>query len=126
MASKRIGRISEEMKKVISNLIRNQIKDPRISMLTSVTDVNVTKDLRYAKIYISVLGTDKEKEDTLKGLQSAKGFVRKEIGNNINLRYTPEPMFYLDNSIDNGMYISNLLKEVSDGHENKGNDNDNE
>jgi ribosome-binding factor A len=112
MGSKRLGRISEEIKKLVSNLISNQIKDPRVSPLTSITEVQVTSDLRYAKIFISILGDDKQKEETLKGLQSASGFIRKEIGNNIKLRYTPEPIFYLDNSIERGVHIMKLIDKI--------------
>lgn len=113
MGIKRIGRISEEVKKVVSGVIRNELKDPRISSLTSITKVEVTNDLRYAKIYVSVLGNEEERENTIKGLQNASGFIRREIGNNINLRYTPEPIFELDNSIEHGMYISKLIRDVN-------------
>jgi len=113
MSSKRIGRISEEIKKIVSGLIRSELKDPRISPLTSITQVEVTKDLRFAKIYISVLGNEEERMDTIKGLESGRGFVRKEIGKNLNLRYTPEPVFHLDNSIEHGIYISKLIDNVT-------------
>ncbi|MFA5575848.1 MAG: 30S ribosome-binding factor RbfA [Tissierellaceae bacterium] len=113
MNSKRLFRISEEIKKLVSELILNGIKDPRISTMTSITDVEVTRDLRFAKIYVSVLGNAEEKEDTLEGLQSAKGFIRKEIGSKIDLRYVPEPMFYLDESIEQGIYMSKLIDNVN-------------
>ena len=113
MGIKRIGRISEEVKKIVSGIIRNDLKDPRISSLTSITKVEVTNDLRYAKIYVSVLGSQEEKQNTIKGLQNATGFIRREIGSNINLRYTPEPIFELDTSIEHGMYISKLIKDVN-------------
>lgn len=113
MNEKRINRISEEVRKVVSDLLFSEIKDPRISGLPSVNRVNVTKDLRFAKIYISVLGNDEEKENTIKGLENAKGFIRKEIGRRIQLRHVPEPIFYLDESIEQGIYMSNLIKEVN-------------
>lgn len=113
MNEKRINRISEEVKKVVSELIQNDIKDPRISGMPSVNKVSVTKDLRFAKIYISVLGSEEDKQSTLEGLQSAKGFVRKEIGNRINLRHVPEPIFMLDESIEQALYLSKLIEEVN-------------
>jgi ribosome-binding factor A len=113
MNEKRINRISEEVKKVVSELIQNEIKDPRISGMPSVNKVSVTKDLRFAKIYISVLGSEEDKESTIEGLQSAKGFVRKEIGNRINLRHVPEPIFMLDESIEQALYMSKLIEEVN-------------
>lgn len=120
MSIKRLGRISEEIKRIVSNAIMTELKDPRISPMTSVTEVEVTRDLRYAKIYISVLGDESNKEETLKGLESGKGFIRKEIGENLNLRYTPEPLFYLDKSIEHGFKISKLLNEIKDSNDNKG------
>lgn len=115
MSLKRLGRISEEIKRIVSNAIMTELKDPRISSMTSITEVEVTRDLRYAKIYISVLGNQFDKEETLKGLESGKGFIRKEIGKNLNLRYTPEPQFYLDKSIEHGFKISKILSEIKDG-----------
>jgi len=107
----RTRRIGEEIKKVVSRLLLEGLKDPRISSLVSVTDVNVTSDLKYAYIYISVLTGDKD--GTLKGLKSASGFVRKEIGKHVKLRYTPEIIFRLDDSIEKGVYMSNLIKNVN-------------
>lgn len=114
MNNKRINRISEEVKKVVSELIYNGLKDPRIGKLTTITGVEVTRDLSYANIYVSVLGDEKEKQDALKGFQSAKGFIRKEIGSKIELRYVPEPIFHLDESIEKGMYMSKLIEEVNE------------
>lgn len=120
MAKHRIDRISEEVKRVISDIIRNDLNDPRISQFTSVVSAEVTQDLRYAKVFISVLGNDEEKQSTLKGLNSAAGFIRRELGKNIELRYSPEIMFELDRSIEHGAYINKLLNEVKkkDGGEN--------
>lgn len=123
MNDKRIKRISEEVKKIVSELIQNEIKDPRISGLPSVNKVNVTKDLRLAKIYISVLGNEEDKENTIKGLQSAKGFVRNEIGKRMQLRHVPEPLFELDESIEQAIYMSKLIDKVNkDSREASGND----
>lgn len=118
MNDKRINRISEEVKRVVSDLLLSEIKDPRISGMPSVNRVNVTKDLKFAKIYISVLGNDEEKANTIKGLESAKGFVRKEIGRRIDLRHVPEPLFYLDETIEHAIHMSKLIEEVNkDIHE---------
>lgn len=113
----RISRISEEIKKEISSIIQNELKDPRLPDLISVVSVNVTKDLRYAKVYISVFGGNEQKENAIEGLKSAAGFIRKEIGHRMKLRYTPEIHFELDNSIEHGAYINKLIKETmeSDG-----------
>lgn len=112
MGSRRLSRMEEEIKKLISTSLINGIKDPRVSMLTTVTDVELTNDLRYVKIFISVMGTDREKADTLKGLNSAKNFIRKEIGSKIKLRYTPEPIFEEDKSLDYGMNISKIISDM--------------
>ncbi len=113
MNDKRINRISEEVKKVVSELLFRDIKDPRISGLPSVNKVIVTKDLKFAKIYISVLGNEEEKTNTIKGLENAKGFVRSEIGKRISLRHVPEPSFYLDNSIEEAIYMTQLIEKVN-------------
>jgi len=113
MNIKRVARISEEIKKIVSELLLTDLKDPRISSMTSITEVDVTNDLSYAKIYISVLGDEKAKEDTLEGLNSAKGFVRKEISKNIKLRHTPKPIFLLDESIEKGIELTKLIEEVN-------------
>jgi len=109
MSKKRNDRLSGEMKKIISDIIRTQVKDPRISDLMSVTDVKVDEDLKYAKVYISVYG---DSQPTLEALQSAKGFIRREVGRNIKLRLTPELIFEKDDSIEKGIYMSNLINKV--------------
>ncbi|GBF69655.1 30S ribosome-binding factor RbfA [Clostridium sp. DFI.5.61] len=110
MASNRIGRINEEIQRELSALIP-AVKDPRVSGMISVTAVETTPDLRYAKAYISVL--DKENgERVLKGLRSASGWLRRELGSALRLRYTPELVFQLDDSIDKGAHILELLRSV--------------
>ena len=110
MASNRIGRINEEIQRELSALIP-AVKDPRVSGMISVTAVETTPDLRYAKAYISVL--DKENgERVLKGLRSASGWLRRELGSPLKLRYTPELVFQLDDSIDKGAHILELLRSV--------------
>lgn len=126
MSIQRSKRISEEIKKVVSGLLRNGLKDPRISPLASVTDVQTTRDLRFTYIYISVLGDEKNKEQTIEGLKKAKGYIRKTIGADLNLRYTPEPLFKLDETIENAMYIDSIIKSVSTESEKKDQDTDDE
>jgi len=109
MANRRNERLSGEMKRVISEIIRNEVKDPRISELMSVTDVHVTEDLKIAKVYISVYGDIKP---TLEALESAKGFIRREVGKRVKLRLTPELLFEQDSSIEKGFYMSNLINKV--------------
>ena len=110
MARNRIGRINEEIQRELSALIP-AVKDPRVSGMISVTAVETTPDLRYAKAYISVL--DKENgERVLKGLRSASGWLRRELGSALKLRYTPELVFQLDDSIDKGAHILELLRSV--------------
>ena len=108
MASNRIGRINEEIQRELASLIPN-VKAPRVSGLISVTAVDTTPDLRYAKIYISVL----DKSDcaqVLKGLKSASGYLRRELGHALQLRYTPELTFVRDDSIDQGAHILDMLR----------------
>ena len=121
MASNRKGRINEELQRELRSLIRT-LKDPRVQQsMVSVTKLEATGDLRYAKVYISVLDKDKSKE-TLKGLKSAGGFLRREIGSRLQLRYTPELIFEEDDSIAYGAKMFNLLRSLDikedDGNEN--------
>lgn len=108
----RINRIAEEIKREISSIIRYDMKDPRLPEIVSIVHVKVSGDLKYAKVYVSVLGTEKQKENAMKALKSASGFVRREIGHRIKLRYTPEIMFQLDSSIEEGVYMNKLIKET--------------
>ena len=108
----RTSRISEEMKKEISDIIHNEIKDPRLPKLISVMSVNVTKDLRYAKVYVSILGDDEEKRNAIRGLKSAAGYIRREVGRRMQIRFTPEIQFELDNSIEQGIYITKLIEDT--------------
>ncbi len=110
MASNRIGRINEEIQRELSSLLRT-VKDPRLqSGLFTITNVDTTGDLRYARIYISVLDKSQEKE-VLKGLKSAGGFLRRELGRALQLRYTPELQFIADDSIQHGAHILELLRQ---------------
>lgn len=113
MANYRGGRINEEVKREISSLIRDEIKDARLTAMISVTAVKVTKDLRYAKVYVSIFSKDEEeKKSNLEALKSAAGFVRREIAQRINLRHSPQILFELDDSIDYGMHIDSLIEKA--------------
>ncbi len=110
MASNRIGRINEEIQRELSALLRT-VKDPRLqSGLLTVTHVDTTSDLRYAKIYVSALDKVQEK-DMLKGLKSAAGYLRRELGAALRLRYTPELQFIPDGSIQQGAHILEMLRD---------------
>jgi ribosome-binding factor A len=110
--SLRATRVGEQMKKELSDIIGRKLKDPRIGFVT-VTDVRVTGDLQQAKVYISVLGDEEQRQNTLKGLAKAKGFIRSEIGQRIRLRKTPEIYFEIDESIDYGNRIESLIRQIS-------------
>ena len=110
MPSNRIGRINEEIQRELSDQFR-RLKDPRVSSgMVSITRVDTTGDLRYAKIYVSALDKNKEK-DILKGLKSASGFLRRELGHALQLRYTPELQFVADDSIQYGAHILEVLRD---------------
>lgn len=105
-------RINGEVQRVLAEIIRSDIKDPRIHPMTSVVTVTVAPDLKTCKAYISVLGDDKAAEDTLAGLKSASGYIRKELARQINLRNTPEITFVMDQSIAYGINMSKKIDEV--------------
>lgn len=108
----RTQRIGEEIRKVVSTMLISGIKDYRINSLISVTDVEVTSDLSYAYVYVSILGGNKE--SSMAGLKSACGYIRKEVGKNVKLRHTPEIIFKIDDSIEKGMYMESLIKKVNE------------
>lgn len=106
-------RINAEVQRELSNIIRQELKDPRIGLMTSVTAVEVAPDLKTCKAYISVLGESQSKEDTLAGLKSAVGFIRRQLAKNLNLRNTPEIRFVLDESIEYGVTMSKMIADVN-------------
>lgn len=127
MSYPRVRRLAEEIKKIASDIIRNELRDPRISPMTSIVEVDLTRDLRYVNIYVSILGDDKQKEETMEGLTRASGFIRREIGKKIKARYTPEVIFKLDESIERGIHMYNVITEVnkqSDSNPDKSNENE--
>lgn len=105
-------RINAEVQRTLGELIRNELKDPRVSPLTCVTDVEVAPDLKTAKVYVSVLGDEEKKKATLLGLKNAMPFLRSKLAKEINLRNTPELRFLLDTSIEYGMRMSELIDKV--------------
>ncbi|MRH42304.1 30S ribosome-binding factor RbfA [Aquibacillus halophilus] len=112
MSELRANRVGEQMKKELGDILGKKIKDPRVGFVT-VTDVEVTGDLQQAKVFISVLGEDKQKQDTLVGLSKAKGFIRSEIGKRIRLRKTPEIFFEFDEAIEKGNRIEHILRDLN-------------
>jgi len=113
MSELRANRVAEQMKKELGDIITRKLKDPRVGFVT-VTDVEVTGDLQQATIYISVLGDEKQKEDTLYGLMKARGFIRSEIGKRIRLRKTPEIMFEYDAALEYGNRIETILRDLKE------------
>ena len=111
MASNRIGRINEEIQRELSELLR-ELKDPRVhKTMLSLTRVETTPDLRYAKVYVSLLDKEYTKE-TLAGLKSSSGYLRRELGRSLNLRYTPELQWQADDSITHGAHILDILSKL--------------
>ena len=107
----RLGRIDEEYKKELSQIVGYELKNPNVTGLISVTKVKVTSDLKYAKVYVSVLNS-KNIKDTLAGLKKSSGYIRSELAKRVNLRNTPELIFELDDSIEYGAKIDSILKEI--------------
>ena len=112
MAELRANRVAEQMKKELGDILTRKIKDPRVGFVT-VTDVEVSGDLQQAKVFVSVLGDEKKKQDSLMGLTKAKGFIRSEIGNRIRLRKTPELTFEFDEAFEYGNKIDTILRDLN-------------
>lgn len=134
MAQYRFGRISEEFKKEVSGIIKDELKDPRVGFV-SVVSAQVSGDLRHAKVFVSVLGDEVTVKESMEALKKASGFIRREIAQRMNLRYTPEIEFMYDDSIVHGAKIAKLLHEVMPagndsedkdpaGHDPEGHDNE--
>lgn len=112
-------RINSEVQREMSSIIREDLKDPRIHPMTSVMAVEVTPDLKFAKIFVSVLGNDEEKEKTMEGLKKSASFARHQLAKRMNLRNTPELTFVLDTSIEYGVTMSKKIDELKDKEESK-------
>lgn len=108
----RLGRVNEELMKAISHIITYELKNPDVTGMISVTRVKVTPDLKYAKVYVSILNP-KSVEETMKGLKESAGFIRSQVAKTVNLRITPELVFEYDDSIEHGEKIDNILKQIS-------------
>ena len=117
-------RINGEVMRELSNIIRGEIKDPRINPMTSVVSVEVSPDLKQCKAYISVLGDEESQKSTLEGLRSAEGYIRRELAHTINLRNTPEIIFIIDQSIEYGVNMSRFIDEVNKDVKDDGEEND--
>ncbi len=109
----RLSRINDEIMKELSQIIRAELKDPRIGAMTSVIRAETTQDLKYCKVFVSVLGDEQEKESVMKGLQNAGGFIRRLIAQRINLRYTPEFRFKLDESAEYAIHMDQLFSQIA-------------
>lgn len=105
-------RVNAEVQKELSSIIRSEIKDPRISPMTSVVTVEVAPDLKTCRAYISVLGDEKAQKDTMAGLKSAEGYIRRQLAGSLNMRLTPQIQFILDQSIEYGVAMSRKIDEV--------------
>ena len=113
-------RVNTEVQRELSNILRGGIKDPRVAPLTSVVAVEVAPDLKTCKAYISVLGDEKLQQDTIQGLKSAEGYIRRELARTLNMRNTPEIKFVLDQSIEYGVNMSKKINDVTKGLKSEG------
>lgn len=114
MPIKRTDRLNSLLKEVISDVIRRDVRNPHVNALLTVTRVDITKDLHYAKVYVSVIGSETEKQETLNALNSAKGFIAVNASKKVVMRYFPELTFKLDDSVDKHMRIENLLGKITE------------
>ncbi len=117
MVKNRIVRLNSLLKEVISEVIRGDVRNPHVAKFVTVTSVDITADLHYAKVYISVIGTSVEKDETIKALQSAAGFIAIQSSKKVTMRYFPELTFKLDTSVDQQMRIDELLRKIKDEHD---------
>lgn len=117
--SRRTYRIAEAIRRLTSEIVQGQLRDPRIGQLITITKVEVTPDLRLAKIYYSVLGESKKKKITAQGLESAKKFIRKRIGDELKLRYTPDISLRVDKSAEHSEHIDKILDKIHKEEENE-------
>lgn len=114
MTKQRTERLNSLLKEVISDIIRRDVRNPHVNELVTITRVDITKDLHYAKVYVSVIGTDADKAMTIQALQSAAGFIAVNASKQVVMRYFPALTFKLDDSVDRHMRVENLLKEISE------------
>lgn len=119
MAKQRTDRLNSLLKEVISEVIRRDVRNPHVAELVTVTRVEITKDLHYAKVFISVIGNDEQKKETLQALQSAAGFIAVNSSQKVVMRYFPELTFKLDDSVEKHMRIEELLHKLSQERESR-------
>lgn len=112
MNVRRLGRIGQEIKKTLSVAIQYKLKDPRVQQMTSITGVKLSPDLSYCDVFVSVLGQEWDKKQALEGLESAKGFLKNEIAQGVEIRQIPELRFHIDNSIEHGLYMDQLIAKT--------------
>jgi len=117
MGKVRTNRIAEEIKRELAQIFQAELKDPRVSGLISITSVEVTGDLRYAKVFVSHYGNKEKQDDVIKVLEKAAGYIRSELGKRIRLRYIPELLFQFDESMEHGARISTILSQINDKQE---------
>ncbi len=126
MAKNRVDRLNSLLKEVISDVIRKEVRNPLVSELLTVTHVDVSKDLSYAKVYVSVIGTPEEKAKTLEALQSASGFIAVYASKEVTIRHFPSLTFKLDDSVDKQMRIASLIDEIQTERDQRESDEDEE
>jgi ribosome-binding factor A len=114
MAVNRTDRLNSLLREVITEVIKKDVRNPNVSEMTTVTRVDITKDLRHAKVYVSIMGTDSEKQATLEALRSAAGFIAVNSSQKVVMRFFPDLNFVLDDSVDRHMRIEDLLREIND------------
>ena len=115
----RLNRTAEELKKIISHIISFEVNDPKLTGLISITKVKITPDLKYARVYITILNSKNEKE-TMQAIKRANGFIRSRVAESLNMRVTPEIIFEIDDSTVQGMRIDSIIKEISKNESRKG------
>lgn len=119
-SSRRVSRVSSQIKREVSQMLLNEIKDDRVGAgMVSVTDVDVSNDLQHAKIFVSIYGTPEAKSETMEGLKASTGFVRQQLGQRMRLRRTPEVIFLEDSSLERGDRLIHLLDQISQERQNK-------
>jgi len=110
--NQRIKRLEEDLKRILSDIIRNELKDPGLSRMVTISNLTLTRDLKHAKIYLSIYGNEEEIKNTLAILEKSTGYLRKEIGKRIRIRYAPELHFELDKSIEYGIRITEIINKI--------------
>lgn len=119
--SRRTERVNELLRMELSELLQRHIRDPRLSCFITITDVETSPDLRYAKVFVSILGSDEERKEAMAALSAASNFMRHELGERLTFRYTPVLSFRYDSSIERGSHILKLIDEISEEESEKGN-----